>query len=98
MQENTKIEMQTQEGFRFTMDGNALDNARVFELLVDYGEGGRYERVKAVYRLLEMFMGQDQKEKYYRFLEKKHGKVRISLLEKEFAGIIDSLPQGKKKS
>lgn len=82
---------------RSQIDEEALDDIRVFELMVEHDSGDRQTQVLTMPKMLEFFMGHEQKEAFYEYLIKKDGRPKISVLEKELLHIFESFNERKKK-
>ena len=67
------IEGKTQSGFSFKIDEEKLDDMEVLEYLATVDDD-----MTQLPKLLEVFLGKDQKKALYDFLKEKEGKVKIS--------------------
>lgn len=67
------IEGKTQSGFSFKIDEEKLDDMEVLEYLATVDDD-----MTQLPKLLEVFLGKDQKKALYNFLKEKEGKVKIS--------------------
>lgn len=92
-----KREIKTKAGFTCFVDEDAFDDIRIFELMNRYDSGERFEQIKLMPEILDLFLGPEQKEELYAFLTEKEGRPKITSIEKEITSIINGLSKRKKK-
>lgn len=93
-----KREITTKAGFVCMVDEDAFDDIRIFELMSKYDNCERYEQIKLMPEILDLFIGADQKESMYEYLTEKEVRPKITSIEKEMASIINGLSKRKKNS
>ena len=76
--------IETKSGFKCKIDEEALDDMRLLELIAGLEENPLY-----LTKLLELFLGEGQKEKLYKHVENKKGRVPVSVLQEELTEIIE---------
>jgi hypothetical protein len=75
--------IETQSGFKCTINETVLDDMRFLELVA-----GLDENPLTLPIFLEKFLGEKQKEKLYKHIETKDGRVPVSALQNELADIM----------
>lgn len=92
-----KKEIKTASGFVCEVDEDAMDDIRIFEMMSRYDSGEKYDQIKLMPEILDLFIGEEQKKALYDHLTKKEGRPKITSIEKEIASIINGLSNRKKK-
>lgn len=82
----------TTSGFKCSVKTEALDDMRVVELIAEMEENAL-----ALPRFLTLLLGDEQKEKLYKHIETKDGRVPMDPLQAEVAEIIEALGEDAKK-
>lgn len=76
--------IETKSGYKCKIDPTALDDMRFLELVA-----GLDENPLLMPKFLSMFLGDKQKEKLYKHLETKDGRVPMEALQSELAEIME---------
>lgn len=66
------IEGKTRSGFKFSLDEEKLDDMEILEYLAEVEDD-----LSQLPKLLEIFLGAEQKQRLYDFVKKKEGRVSI---------------------
>ncbi len=66
------IEGKTRSGFKFNLDEEKLDDMEILEYLAEVEDD-----LSQLPKLLEIFLGAEQKQRLYDFVKKKEGRVSI---------------------
>lgn len=66
------IEGKTRSGFKFSLDEEKLDDMEILEYLAEVEDD-----LSQLPKLLEIFLGAEQKQRLYNFVKKKEGRVSI---------------------
>ena len=93
------IKVQTQSGFQYEIDKDAMDDMELFEDLVtmEDPEVIQAKRLAATNRVFNKLLGEAQKNKLNAFLKERDGKVRISAYQREIREIFEAMNDDKKK-
>lgn len=81
-----KKKIETKSGFKCTIDDKVLDDMRTVEMIAYLDDNPLL-----LPRLIAKILGEDGKEKLYKHLENKEGRVPVSSLEPEMAEIVEQL-------
>ncbi|MCQ2530280.1 MAG: hypothetical protein MJ086_03400 [Lachnospiraceae bacterium] len=96
---STLIEVTTQSGFKCKVNPEAMDDMRLVEsITVLKKDGDLFEKTEAVFQLLILMIGEEQKAKLYEHVaEKENGRVPLKAFEREVADIFEAMKDSKKK-
>ena len=89
--------IKTSNGFTCKINEDVLDDIRIFEAVRKVESGTTDEKLNASVDLIDTILGVEQKEKLYKFLEKKEGKASITAVTDTLADIFKKLSEAKKK-
>ena len=97
--DNKLIKIQTQSGFDYEIDRDAMDDMELFEDLVtmEDPEVIQAKRLAATNRVFAKLLGDEQKARLNAFLKERDGKVRISAYQREIREIFEAMNDDKKK-
>lgn len=84
----------TKSGFEFEMDVRQMDDMRILDMIIEISNGN----ILLLSSLATKILGKEQKEKLYRHLEKREGKVSIEKLSNEITEIFNAGNEGKNSS
>lgn len=80
------MDIKTKSGFKCVIDENVLDD---WDLLVAFREIDKGD-VSAIVDVAPTFLGQDQYEKLKAHINKKHGRVKASIMVQEISEIMQA--------
>ena len=88
-----KKKIETKSGFKCTVDDAVLDDMRVVEMIASLDANPLI-----LPTLINRVIGEENKEKLYKHLETKEGRVPVEAMEVEMAEIVEALgPDDLKK-
>ena len=77
----------TKTGFEFEIDDEAKDDMEFLEALVDFTKGNKTRFPD----LINMFFGEEQKQKLYEHCRSESGRVLASKVELELMGVLEAI-------
>lgn len=92
-----KRTIKTDIGFTCKVDDSTLDDIRIFELVQEVENGDTMQKLNACMKLITLFLGEEQKEKLYKFLEEKNGRATVTDVTNVLADIFKKIGEAKKK-
>ena len=84
----------TKSGFEFEMDETVLDDMRILDMIAGISSGD----VTQLSPLIRKILGDEQRERLYRYLEEKEGRASIGRVSEEITEIFEACKSGKNSS
>lgn len=81
----------TKSGFEFELEDEVLDDYELLEAICSVDHGNYSD----VAKLVEMLLGEEQKEKLKAYLKSKDGKVRTTAIMNEISDMFEACSAGK---